>query len=323
MDYNRHVCLRDLNNYLKKNEYLSGYTPVEQELIRKNIGAIGESDLDNYLTNGKYTELTYNELQDLIKNKKLGIGQVYIITDFQTIYSSNVQISPGVYQTWGNTINPSKVFKIIALALTTDILYNRVVIQSDQYPNSTKWVVEYDHEQETLSDGEKTKGKITYLRDSNNNIAYYDFKNIKSRRTKNELAQLGINIKEDYLDLYTFNTQTLDEASESFNVYNNYFGYGSKNNVFIGNECYNNIFEGGFINNTFVSSCHNNYFQFNTFNNNFKQQVIYLTGSFNNLNFIDNTYTSLDIDKQISKVDEGYVISYLDPDTLTLQVCNL
>ena len=107
------------------------------------------------------------------------------------------------------------------------------------------------------------------------------------------------------------------------NVYNNYFGYGSKNNVFIGNECYSNIFEGGFINNTFVSSCHNNYFQFNTFNNNFKYQVIYLTGSFNNLNFIDNTYTSLDIDKQISKVDEGYVISYLDPDTLTLQVCNL
>ena len=50
MDYNRHVCLRDLNNYLKKNEYLSGYTPVEQDLIRKNIGAIGEDDLINYLT---------------------------------------------------------------------------------------------------------------------------------------------------------------------------------------------------------------------------------------------------------------------------------
>ena len=244
MDYNRHVCLRDLNNYLKKNGYLSGYTPVEQRQVRKNIGAIGEADLASYLTEGKYIELTYDELQDLIKNKKLGIGQVYIITDFQTIYSSNVQLSPGVYQTWGNTINPSKVFKIIVLALTPDTLYNRVVLQSDQYPNSTKWVVEYDHEQETLSDGEKTKGKITYLRDSNNNIAYYDFKNIKSRRTKNELAQLGINIKEDYLDLYTFNTQTLDEASESFNVYNNYFGYGSKNNVFIGNECYSNIFEG-------------------------------------------------------------------------------
>ena len=160
MDYNRHVCFRDLNNYLKKNEYLSGYTPVEQDLIRKNIGAIGEADLINYLTNGKCIELTYDELQNLIKNKKLGIGQIYIITDFQTIYSSNVQISPGVYQTWGSTINPSKVFKIITLALTSDTLYTRVIIKSDQYPNSTKWVVEYDYEQETLSDGEKTKGKI-------------------------------------------------------------------------------------------------------------------------------------------------------------------
>ena len=47
-----------------------------------------------------------------------------------------------------------------------------------------KWIVEYDYEYETLTDGIKTKGKITYLKDSNNNIAYYDFKNIKSRRTR-------------------------------------------------------------------------------------------------------------------------------------------
>ena len=26
MDYNRHVCLKDLENYLKKAEYLGGYT---------------------------------------------------------------------------------------------------------------------------------------------------------------------------------------------------------------------------------------------------------------------------------------------------------
>ena len=43
MNCNRHVCLKDLDNYLKKNGYLSGYTPVEQRQIRKNIGAIGEA----------------------------------------------------------------------------------------------------------------------------------------------------------------------------------------------------------------------------------------------------------------------------------------
>ena len=323
MNCNRHVCLKDLDNYLKKNGYLSGYTPVEQPQVRKNIGALGEADLDRYLTEDNYIELTYDKLQKLIKDKKLGIGQVYAINDFQTIYQSNVQISTGVYQSWGSTINPSKVFKIITLALTPDTLYNRVVIQSEDYPDAYKWIVEYDYEQETLTDGIKTKGKITYLKDSNNNIAYYDFKNIKSRRTRTQLLQLGIVTDKDYLDLYTFNTQDLDEASESFNVYNNYFESGAKDNVFIGNECYNNVFEGGFRNNTFASSCHNNQFQFNTFNNNFKQQVIYLTGSFSNLSFIDTNYTSLDIDKQISRVDEGYVISYLDPDTLTLQVYKL
>ena len=44
MDCNRHVCLKDLENYLKKAEYLSGYTPVAQRQVRKNIGAIGDSD---------------------------------------------------------------------------------------------------------------------------------------------------------------------------------------------------------------------------------------------------------------------------------------
>ena len=38
-----------------------------------------------------------------------------------------------------------------------------------------------------------------------------------------------------------------------------------------------------------------------------------------NLKFIDKNYTSLDIDNTISKVDEGYILSYLDLDTLTLQ----
>lgn len=323
MDCNRHVCLKDLEGYLKKNEYLGGYTPVEQRQVRKNIGAIGQADLVNYITEGKYVELTYDELQYLIQDKKLGIGQVYAITDFQTIYQSNVKTSTGTYQTWGDKINPSKIFKIIILALTPDTLCTRVVIQSQDYPESYKWVVEYDYQQETLTDGVKTKGKITYLRDSNNNVAYYDFKNIKSRRTKTQLAQLGIVIDKNYLDLYTFNTQDLDEASEAFNVYNNYFESGAKDNVFIGNECYNNVFEGGFRNNTFASSCHNNQFQFDTFGNNFKEPVMYLSGSFNNLSFIDTNYTSTDIDKQISKVDEGYVLSYLDPDTLTLQVHKL
>ena len=319
MDYNRHVCLKDLENYLKKAEYLGGYTPVEQKQVRKNIGAIGEADLTSYITETKFIPLTHAELVELIKNNKLAIGQVYAITDFQTVYESNVQDNEGQYITWGLDQNPSEIYTIMTIALSHNTLLNRVVVVSEKYPNAYKWIVEYDYEPEVLQDGVVTKGKITYLKDANNNVAYYDFKNVKSRRTKTQLAELGIQTNQNYLDLYTFNTQNLNEASESFNVYNNYFESGAKDNVFIGNECYNNVFEGGFRNNTFASSCHNNQFQFDTFNNTFKRPVIYLTGSFNNRKFIDNEYTSLDINKQISKVDEGYVLTYLDPDTLTLQ----
>ena len=320
MDYNRHVCLKDLENYLKKAEYLGGYTPVEQRQVRKNIGAIGETDLPSYITETKFIPLTHAELVDLIKDNKLAIGQVYAITDFQTIYESNVQNNVGQYITWGLDYNPSEVYTIMTIALSANTLLNRVVIVSEKYPNSYKWIVEYDYEPEVLQDGVSTKGKITYLKDTNNNVAYYDFKNVKSRRSRDQLKELGINITNNYLDLYTFNTQDFNEASETYNVYNNHLGSGSNNNVFIGNDCYNNVFEDGFRNNTFVSSCHNNQFQFDTYNNVFKYPVIYLTGSFNNLKFINNNYTSMDVNKQISKINRSYVISYLDSDTLTLQV---
>ena len=319
MDCNRHVCLKDLENYLKKAEYLGGYTPTEQKQVRKNIGAIGEADLASYITETKFIPLTHAELVDLIKDNKLEIGQVYAITDFQTIYESNVQNNVGQYITWGLDNNPSEVYTIITIALSANTLLNRVVIVSGKYPNSYKWIVEYDYEPEVLQDGVSTKGKITYLKDTNNNIAYYDFKNVKSRRSRDQLKELGINITNNYLDLYTFNTQDFNEASETYNVYNNHLGSGSNNNVFIGNDCYNNVFEDGFRNNTFVSSCHNNQFQFDTYNNVFKYPVIYLTGSFNNLKFINNNYTSMDVNKQISKINRSYVISYLDSDTLTLQ----
>jgi hypothetical protein len=42
-----------------------------------------------------------------------------------------------------------------------------------------EWTVEYNVNSEVLPDTTKTKGKITYLKDDNNNSAYYDFKNVR------------------------------------------------------------------------------------------------------------------------------------------------
>ena len=92
-----------------------------------------------------------------------------------------------MYETWGLNINPSEVQTILTIALSPNKLYSRVIIDSPKYNTSSKWIVEYDYEPETLSDGVITKGKITYLKDNNNNVAYYDFKNIKSRRYKKAL----------------------------------------------------------------------------------------------------------------------------------------
>ena len=71
MDCNRHVCLKDLENYLNKAEYLGGYTPTEQKQVRKNIGAIGEADLASYITETKFIPLTHAELVDLIKDNRI------------------------------------------------------------------------------------------------------------------------------------------------------------------------------------------------------------------------------------------------------------
>lgn len=315
-DCNRHICLKDLENYLRIDSYLANYTQVEQKLIRENIGALNELDLENYLP--KCTTLLYSEFINLIENNSLNVGHTYAITDFQTIYQSNVEDSNGIYQSWGLDINPSKIYTILVIAITPNNILNQVIILSDYYSNSNKWIAEYDYNSEVLPDGITTKGKITYLKDNNNNTAYFDFKNKKSRRTKSELEDLGISISNDYLDLYTFNTPEFEEASELFNIHNNHFSGGAENNVFITRECYNNTYAENFKNNTFVSSCYNNNFQFNTQSNKSKYSVIKVTGSFNNLNFKNDI--SIDRDKQISKVDNQYVLSYIDPDTLTLQI---
>ena len=96
MDYNRHVCLKDLDNYLNKAEYLDGYTPTEQKQVRKNIGAIGEANLASYITETKFIPLTHAELVDLIKDNKLGTGSFNNLKFINNNYTSidiNKQIS--------------------------------------------------------------------------------------------------------------------------------------------------------------------------------------------------------------------------------------
>ena len=88
----RYACITDLNNYFKKSDLLKGLTELEKQELRKNIGIL------NYTGEGGQStpvNISYTNLHDLIIRSSLVVGARYIITDFQTIYSSNVSNTSG------------------------------------------------------------------------------------------------------------------------------------------------------------------------------------------------------------------------------------
>jgi hypothetical protein len=90
MPGDRYACLSDLNNYFTRvgtNALLAGLSEPEKAQLRTNIGIL------NYTGEGGQSspvEITYNALYDLILHGTLVVGARYIITDFRSIYSSNV-----------------------------------------------------------------------------------------------------------------------------------------------------------------------------------------------------------------------------------------
>lgn len=321
-DTRRYACIHDLNNYFKKKDLLGGLTELEQQQLRKNIGVIdytGEGD------QVKSIEVTYAVLNDNIHKKSLVTGVRYVITDFQTIYSSNVTNNSGQKVTWGtsNSTNPSPIWKLIVTAITSNRLDPRVIIDDDRMKN---WVIEYNPTQETLEDGVTTKGKITYMQDSNYNSAYYDFKNIKFRRTAKELEDTNLNIGAVYGDFYTFSDLTkgvITDSSELHNTKHNELKQGCTNNIFLG-DTYNNIVEAECKGNTFIRGCHDTVLKWNSVNNMFNENVCYMEGSLYNKVFpIGDTSLSMTITKTIHKVNDATIISFLDPMTYAYQIIQI
>lgn len=189
----RAACMSDLRRYFKKSDLLGGLTKNELEELRANIG------LHNFVgEDGLYepVPITYEALLRKVNNLEVGVGSIYVITDFQTIYPSNV---PG--EVWGRkgSDNVSPTYNLIVRGIGKGSIDTRAFIEGKD------WHIEYDIRKEVLSGGYGTKGKITYLRDSNGNSAYYDFKNIKFRRTEKELGKVFEDVKLGLeLDFYTF-----------------------------------------------------------------------------------------------------------------------
>ena len=212
----QHVLFKDLQQYLRRDQYLDGYNEREKAYIRKNLG------LDDIKASTKATELPYNDLRLLIKDKQLDPGSVYIINDFRTIYQSK-EIQEGKYVSYGKTIHPSNVYQIVSVAATEDRLFPQVLILDHEL-----WEVKYDATQQILDDGQKTMGRIYYLSDENNNTANYDFKNVLINTTE------GLK--------YTFdkNGQENSQNCSNNNITN-------CNNVIFLDDCKNNVIYGNNI----------------------------------------------------------------------------
>jgi hypothetical protein len=321
-DTRRYACIHDLNNYFKKKDLLGGLTDLEQEQLRKNIGIIDYTEEGGQ---SKPLEVTYAVLNDNIGKKSLVIGARYVITDFQTIYSSNVTNSSGQKVTWGtdSSTNPSPIWKLIVTAITNNRLDPRVVIDNDKMKD---WVIEYDPTKETLEDGVTTKGRITFMRDNHFNSAHYDFKNIKFRRTAEELDNTNLNLGAAYGDFYTFSDLTggvITDSSELHNTKHNELKQGCTNNIFLG-DTYDNVLEADCKGNTFLRGCHDTTLRWNSVNNMFNENVCYMEGSLYNKVFpIGDTSLSMTITKTIHKSNEATIISFLDPMTYAYQIIQI
>lgn len=318
VDKQRWACLHDLNNYFKKKELLGGLTDLEKSQLRKNIGII---DYSGEGGQSKPIDVTYEILMNTIIKKGLIVGARYVITDFQTIYSSNVMNSQGKKTTWGLTINTSPIQRLIVTAITNNRIDPRVVIDD---PKTIEWIVEYDPTKKVLEDEITTKGRIVFLKDNNDNSAYYDFKNIKFRRTAEELMHTHIAIGGG--DFFTFSTiedGIIKDNSDGHNTKHNVFKDGCINNVTLG-DTYNNVFETECVGNTFIRGCHDTTLKWNSTNNMFNESVCYMEGSLYDTTFpIGNTDMSMTITKTIHKVNEATIVSFLDPMTYSYQIIKL
>ena len=309
----RYACESDLVNYFKKKDLLGGLTTNEQAQLRANIGII------DYTGEGAQPgpiSLTYAQFYDRYRGGELITGAIYEITDFRTIYSSDIYNGAGQRISWGLNTNPSQMYTLSIKAISNNQIDNRISIKGKN------WEVEYSPIRKTLEDGVQTRGTITYLRDENGNSAFYDFKNIRWNWNKEDLRKAGIQTNSD-LALYTFsniqNGQVLD-ASELNNTKFNTIQDGCFNNIFIG-DTYYNIIEAESSNNIFAKGCHDSFIKWNTVNNRFNEPVCYLTGSIYNKNIeTGNTALSTSISKTIHKVNDLTIVSFLDPITYSYQV---
>lgn len=309
----RHVCYKDLENYIKRDQYFSDFNPEEIALIQKNLGIVLQ-DKGNNTYNPTLIVGDYNNIYQQASLSNLKVGYVYVIQNFRSIYLDRDGVICGTDKNI-----PSQEYWIFLTPSSPYSFDKRVKLYQPNNPLSTcqNWVVEYDITPKTFSDLTTNMGSITYLKDANNNSAYYDFKNIKFKKTISELSK-GPSTYEFDTYLYTFDNGGID-VSESL-CKNNHLEKGAIRNVFLGNtqnitmaaDCHDNIF---------FRNCENCTFDYGTYGNFFQDNVIRCKGSVHEKQL--GSITSQNCPKQFDVLDDKEVMVYLDSQTQTYQIKQL
>ena len=158
----------------------------EKDLIRNNLGL-------SILELSKNIKIhTYEELKNIVAADALELNNLYLISDFQTIYKSGDKVLG-----YTGSEYESKTYSILLQPVTNSTFNKQATIIPDVLREEdlylAEWVIEYDFKDEPFEVGDSiiySKGKITYLKDHNNNSAYYDFHNIKFERNGEFLTKI-------------------------------------------------------------------------------------------------------------------------------------
>ena len=307
----KHVCFKDLENYIQRDDYFASYSEEEKELIRKNLGITGDNE-------GGFNPTviigTYDYIKNLVDLAQLKIGYVYIINNFRSIYSVGNEVL-------GLTKIPSTEYYLMLRPISSSKFDPRVSLQAiSEGATSTgaQWQVEYSIYSKQLIDGSYDRGQITYLKDQNNNSAYYDFKNIRFKRTIEELNKGADTYDQDQY-LYTFSLNGVD-SSETTSCKNNILQKGAYDNVFLG-ITQNNTLAADVHSNTFFKTCENNIFDYGTRNNYILNDIRQCKGAVHDKELAE--IISMQCPKEFNVLDDKQVLVYLDSQTQTFQIKNL
>lgn len=297
----KHVCFGDLEEYLRRDSYFSDFSKDEIDTIRRNLGFTTTQEDFNII------EDTYANIYDRLQKGKLNVSCAYIINDFRTIYLEDNRVCGT------DDFLPSKQYKLMLRPSSINSFDKKVFIIS---PEAVNWEVEYDITPKRLNDAVTTKGTIIYLKDQYNNSAYYDFKNIRFKKTMEELNK-GATAYDSDQYMYTFN---IGGKEGSQFCKNNRLGQRCTANVFLGLAT-NNILDTECHHNLFFSTATNNIFRYGTYNNYFKSAVISCSGIVHDKELSE--ITSSNTIKQFDFINNEQYIIYIDSQTLTQQIQQL